>query len=138
MQLEQGLVNKPDGPINGEEGNSDMIQTKNLQKIRQQLEEELARLLGAGEANEGKQGQRTSLNPNRDDLARNYILREQRLALRDVAQSQLAQIEKALERVDDGTYGICADCGEAIALERLEIIPYATLCVRCQQKQDQN
>ena len=134
MRLAQNLMNKSNRPTDGKEGKNDMIQTKNLQKIRRQLEEELARILGSSEA----QSQRASMNPNRDDLARNFTQREQRLALRDVAQAQLTQIEKALERIEDGTYGICAGCGKAIALERLEIIPYATLCVRCQQKQDQN
>jgi DnaK suppressor protein len=36
-----------------------------------------------------------------------------------------------------GNYGRCAGCGAVILLERLEIIPYATLCIRCQQEQDQ-
>jgi DnaK suppressor protein len=137
-QSTRGLRNNPISPTNGKEGNNDMIQSENLQKIQQQLEKELARLLGSDETNRGKRGQRASMNPDRDDLARNFTLREQRLALHDVAQAQLTQIEKALERIDDGTYGLCAGCGKAIPIERLEIIPYATLCVNCQQKQDQN
>jgi RNA polymerase-binding protein DksA len=114
-----------------------MIQAEDLQKIRQQLEEELARLLEHGEAYQDRRGRRKIMNPDRDDLAHNFASRERRLALRDVEKVQVVQIEKALERIANGTYGICVNCGEVIAPERLEIIPYAALCVRCQQEQDQ-
>jgi DnaK suppressor protein len=43
----------------------------------------------------------------------------------------LADVERALEKLEDGTYGICDDCGEAIGEERLEAIPWATLCINC-------
>ena len=114
-----------------------MIHDTDLQEIRQKLEAELVRLQGyIKNSNEGK-GQRAGTNLDRDDLAHNFASRERRLALRDVENAQVAQIEDALERIEDGTYGMCAGCGEAIAPKRLEIIPYATLCVRCQRKQVQ-
>lgn len=47
------------------------------------------------------------------------------------AQEAIADIDAALARLDDGTYGVCESCGEPIARERLEIIPQARLCVRC-------
>jgi DnaK suppressor protein len=40
------------------------------------------------------------------------------------------EVERALAKLDDGTYGVCDDCGEAIAPERLEAIPWTALCVR--------
>jgi DnaK suppressor protein len=43
----------------------------------------------------------------------------------------LADVERALEKLSDGTYGICDDGGEAITEERLEAIPWATLCISC-------
>ena len=43
----------------------------------------------------------------------------------------LGEIERALERIDDGTYGLCERCGEPIAAERLEALPYAVRCVGC-------
>ncbi len=60
------------------------------------------------------------------------LVRERDLALRSNARDLLEQVNAALRRLDEGTYGICADCGEPIPLERLEALPYATLCVRCQ------
>jgi RNA polymerase-binding transcription factor DksA len=68
-------------------------------------------------------------NPDHFDLAQAQITREQRAAT-------LAQIEIALQRLDDGTYGQCAQCGEWIEPGRLSVLPYASLCVRCQAKQE--
>ncbi|MFD3437199.1 TraR/DksA C4-type zinc finger protein [Streptomyces sp. NPDC058685] len=45
----------------------------------------------------------------------------------------LQEIDAALARVDDGTYGICRYCAEPIPAERLEILPYTPFCVPCQQ-----
>lgn len=43
----------------------------------------------------------------------------------------LRKAERALERIDAGTYGTCESCGKAIPVERLEVLPYSTLCVEC-------
>ena len=50
------------------------------------------------------------------------------------AQRLLEQVRDAMERLDDGTYGKCESCGESIDPARLEALPYATLCLRCQQR----
>lgn len=52
-------------------------------------------------------------------------------ALEDTAMAEVAEIRKALERIEDGTYGICATCGEDIAPKRLAALPYATQCINC-------
>ena len=44
-------------------------------------------------------------------------------------------IEDALRRIDDGTYGVCRDCGEAIAPARLDAIPWTRVCIACKEKQ---
>lgn len=105
----------------------------NLQKIRQLLEAEKAEILAhvSGESN----GRSDDFNPDRDDLAQDYIAIERGAALLAIEREQLKQINAALARIESGAYGICADCGETIPAERLEILPYATLCVRCQSKQ---
>jgi DnaK suppressor protein len=51
-------------------------------------------------------------------------------AARSIAAA-LAEVDRALEKVEEGTYGRCDDCGRPIAAERLEAIPAATLCVTC-------
>lgn len=64
-------------------------------------------------------------------------------AERDTAQSLLrtildrrAQFERAMARLDDGTYGLCEGCGRPIPAERLEIFPSATSCVSCQETRE--
>ena len=56
------------------------------------------------------------------------------LALRQNAEQVLAQVTDALGRFEKGTYGSCEQCGVAIDPARLEALPYATLCLRCQQR----
>ena len=50
---------------------------------------------------------------------------------------RLREVEDALDRLEEGGYGICADCGTVIKLERLKILPFTTRCVRCQEKREQ-
>jgi DnaK suppressor protein len=51
-----------------------------------------------------------------------------------VLESSLRDIESALERIENGTYGICKYCGQEIALKRLEARPVASACVECKTK----
>lgn len=56
---------------------------------------------------------------------------EKALALEAHLQGILSKVEVALRRFEQGTYGICDECGEPIPPERLEALPYATTCLRC-------
>jgi DnaK suppressor protein len=47
------------------------------------------------------------------------------------ARIQIAQIKQAIARIDDGKYGICEVCDEPIGKERMEALPYSTMCIRC-------
>lgn len=53
------------------------------------------------------------------------------VAVHDQLVQQLAAVEVALQRLDDGTYGTCEKCKQPIADERLEAVPWASRCVRC-------
>jgi len=46
----------------------------------------------------------------------------------------LADIDSALKRIDDGTYGTCVGCGQEIPLQRLEANPAASLCIDCKRR----
>lgn len=48
---------------------------------------------------------------------------------------QLRQIDHAIDLLHRGRYGVCEECGKEIPLERLEAVPYATLCIKCAHKQ---
>lgn len=53
--------------------------------------------------------------------------------LREKEQRTLAEIDNALQRIEEGTYGLCEDCEEPIAVKRLELNPTARLCVKHQE-----
>jgi RNA polymerase-binding protein DksA len=48
----------------------------------------------------------------------------------------LAELDAALKRLDDGTYGVCTSCGQEIAPERLEAYPWASLCIHCKRESE--
>ena len=54
-------------------------------------------------------------------------------ALGNESRRELALIANAMQRMDDGTYGTCKECGEPIATERLKVQPYADECIECQE-----
>jgi RNA polymerase-binding transcription factor DksA len=56
---------------------------------------------------------------------------ERNLARRERAKGKLERLEAALQRMEEGTYGICEGCGQAIEPERLAALPIATLCIAC-------
>ncbi|MFY9579409.1 MAG: TraR/DksA C4-type zinc finger protein [Gaiellaceae bacterium] len=62
--------------------------------------------------------------------------RELGYTLEENSEHVLAEIEAALKRLDDGTFGICTNCGEPIAVERLEARPWATLCIDCKRQRE--
>jgi DnaK suppressor protein len=70
------------------------------------------------------------------DVGAKTFEREHELALTHNARELLAQTERALARIDAGTYGTCESCGEAIGKARLQAFPRATLCVKCKQREE--
>ncbi len=63
------------------------------------------------------------------DSATDTFMRELDEGLEENAEHLLEEIEGALRRIEEGTYGVCAACGRSISEERLEAVPYATLCI---------
>ncbi|MFL9658354.1 TraR/DksA C4-type zinc finger protein [Streptomyces sp. PB17] len=70
------------------------------------------------------------------DTGSKNITREHELALAATAREVLTQTERALDRLDAGTYGLCENCGKPIGKARMQAFPRATLCVECKQKQE--
>ena len=68
------------------------------------------------------------------DVATETFDRELDAGLEENAEHVLAAIDAALARIDAGTYGTCERCGNPISEERLDAIPYATLCIDCQRR----
>jgi len=49
---------------------------------------------------------------------------------------RLRELEDALDRLEEGTYGICEECGTPINVERLKVLPFTTYCVQCQERRE--
>lgn len=59
------------------------------------------------------------------------------LRLRDRDRKLVNKVKEALERIDDGTYGLCDACGGEISVARLQARPVTTLCIQCKSKQEE-
>jgi len=70
------------------------------------------------------------------DSATETLDRGMEQSLEDNAENLLAHIDAALARLDEGTYGRCERCGQPIAEERLEALPYATRCIECKRLEE--
>ncbi len=70
------------------------------------------------------------------DAGAKSFQREHELALTQNARELLAQTERALARIEDGSYGVCESCGQPIGKARLQAFPRAVLCVTCKQREE--
>lgn len=59
------------------------------------------------------------------------------LRLRDRERRLIRKIQAAIQRIEDGTYGICEDCGEDISIARLKARPVTKLCINCKSRQEE-
>jgi DnaK suppressor protein len=77
---------------------------------------------------------RNMAEPSADEADADAYEREKTWALVQSMQRKLESIEHAIELAHNGSYGICQSCGERIDPARLEILPEATLCLKCKQQ----
>ncbi len=109
-----------------------MLNKKKLGDFRKMLQERLGELLTEADQavkNISEQTSETSSDPT--DQAVQEIDRNRLLRLKDRERKLIRKIEKALERIDEGTYGGCEACGATIGDERLKARPMTTLCIDC-------
>ena len=83
-------------------------------------------------------GDLSSMPIHMADMGSDNFEQEFTLSLMESEEDTLEQIEASLERIEDGTYGQCEECGVKIPKTRLNAIPYATLCVKCASQQEQS
>jgi len=98
-----------------------------LEAERTRLEATMAQIEAEGTSNLGYG------NHMADDASEAYEQAKD-LALRQNSEKLLVQVKEALARFERGTYGICQQCRQDIDPARLEALPYANLCLRCQQR----
>jgi DnaK suppressor protein len=108
-------------------------QELDLNAVRRTLEEEQESIKRRMDSL-NLQRKQQNRNLDRGDLAQSYTQLEQDTILADSEQERLSQIETALEKLDNGRYELCDHCGQPIETGRLEVLPYATLCIRCQSE----
>jgi DnaK suppressor protein len=107
---------------------------KFLAKVRQRLEEMKEKILA--EMNQAARSEREGLKDegmDTYDLASEERDREISFILSDRERAKMSAIDDALQRIADGSYGVCESCGLEIGEERLEALPFTRLCRDCQQ-----
>jgi len=113
--------------------------TTSFEQLRTRLESEQKHLLeelAQIKANVRPTEERREGSPfgKREEEATESFEFERRLALEKRLTDQLAEIEHALQKFEEGTYGLCDSCEQPIAPDRLEALPQASLCVDCKTK----
>ena len=105
-----------------------------LEQERKQLTEELEQI-GADNrfADENRDG---ALFGERGEASAETTEMRKRLALKHQLSESLAEVEQSLHKLDDGTYGMCDNCGQRINSARLEALPQANLCLNCKALQE--
>ncbi len=112
-----------------------------LAEVRTELEGQATALRGeidrAEVASEKlKRDQSTEGSGDEADAGSKTFEREHEMSLANNSRDLLVQVERALGRLDAGTYGRCEECGNAIPKARLQAFPRATLCVACKQREE--
>ncbi|MGW7333679.1 TraR/DksA family transcriptional regulator, partial [Streptomyces sp. NPDC054840] len=115
--------------------------TQEVEDAREELLSEVLRLRAELDASEAAitglmRDSGDGAGDDQADTGTKNITRESELALAANATSMLEQTERALERLEAGTYGLCENCGQPIGKARMQAFPRATLCVDCKQKQE--
>ena len=111
-----------------------MSKTFDIKTIRKELEEKRAILSIRLRGESNPSDTADFANPDRAALAQAYVVKERQAALKDRFEDTLQQVEAALQRIDQGIYGVCSQCGENISPERLMALPYAENCIACQEQ----
>jgi DnaK suppressor protein len=107
-----------------------------LESERKRLIEELEHLKSSVRpADERREG---SPFGKREEEATESFELEKRLTLEKRLQDQMAEVEHALHKFEEGTYGLCDNCGQPIDPARLEALPQANLCLNCKAQQAKN
>lgn len=110
------------------------MEEKKLVYFKELLTERLQTLLSEAEKTVTGMTNEEDTFPDPTDRAnletdRNFLLR-----IRDRERKLILKIKQALARIEEGTFGICEECGEEISQERLKARPVTTLCIDCKTK----
>jgi len=116
----------------GEEEKMTKTEINRYKKLLEAKQQELAKVL------RNREGIAIEKSPDALDEVQHAAERE--LAIRNLDREShlLRNVKAALQRIEDGSYGICVHCEEEISPKRLEAVPWAAYCIKCQELADQN
>jgi DnaK suppressor protein len=110
---------------------------KDLKRFKKSLEDSRKAIIeNARKTMEEESNFDTDDLPDEIDQASSEYAQSMAFRLRDREKFLLKKIEKALARIEDGSFGMCERCEEPISMKRLEARPVTTLCIRCKEEQE--
>jgi DnaK suppressor protein len=110
-----------------------------LQEVRTRLDDEITELteeISVAELQIAEGDGTDGAGDDQADLGAKTYEREHEMSLAYNSRDLLEQNERAIERIEAGTYGVCESCGKPIGKARLQAFPRATLCVTCKQREE--
>lgn len=114
------------------------LDKKTLEQYKKKLEEKRRELSEAYTKNRhyGRESDEGGTQDLADKASSSYT-KEFLYSLSNTEKSILEEVQHAIERMDDGEYGSCMECGEKISKKRLDAVPWARFCVPCQERVEQ-
>jgi len=112
------------------------LKADKLQFFRFMLNQKINELLSEAEKTVSEMTNGKENYPDPNDRASLESDRNFELRIRDRERKLIAKMREAIQRIDDGTYGICASCGCDISEKRLIARPVTTQCIECKTKQE--
>ena len=124
------------GVANGTSGIEQDSRKESLRRMllerRQALTREIDELLAQRRTDQRLQREQSVADPG--DLSLQDATGDQQISILEIRNRMRNQVDEALRRLEEGTYGICEDCGRPISPERLKAVPFARRCVDCQRQ----
>ena len=113
-----------------------MLTEQKKKYFKKSLTQRLNQLLAEGNNNANGAEALNERLPDPSDRATAESERDFTLRIREIENGRIDQIKEALDRIEDGTYGICEECEEEIPEKRLRAMPTATLCIECKKREE--
>ncbi|WP_050669202.1 TraR/DksA family transcriptional regulator [Luteipulveratus halotolerans] len=134
---------KDAAPVLKVRGDEDPWTAPELEEVRTQLGEDIERLISEVSDIELEimglmQDSGDGAGDDEADAGTKTFEREHEFSVAQNSREMLVQSQRALRAIDDGTYGACENCGNAIGKMRLQAFPRATLCLSCKQQQERH
>jgi len=114
------------------------MEAKDIQFFRDMLNAMLEDILQKGQATIDDMTETVEVYADPADRATAESDRAFTLRLRDRERKLIKKITQALQRIEDGEFGVCVECGDEIGIARLKARPMTTLCINCKSKQEED